>query len=76
VHVPGDKAVFDERRNTSRTFAAMPGSAAAALEAMESFRRTSPRHADWIAAGAPSIRSQDDHIRWFGELYPERGRRR
>lgn len=75
MHVPGDKAAFDERRNTSRTFAAMPGSAKAALEAMEQFRRESPEHAAWIAAGAPPIRSQADHVKWFGREYDERKRR-
>lgn len=77
IHVPGDKAAFDEHRNTSRTFSVDPKSLERAMEATASFRRADPRHVEWIEAGAPSIRSEDDHIRWFGKPYDtHRPRRR
>lgn len=75
MQVPGDKREFDMRRNSSMVQPIEAGALKRCLDAMEAFRRNNPRHAEWIAAGAPSIRSEEDHIRWFGEPYAARRRR-
>lgn len=62
-------AVFDEHRNTSRVFDVPPEAVDEARDALERFARANPRHVAWLAAGAPSIRSEADHLRWFGEPY-------
>lgn len=65
--------VWDERRNTSQTRPPDPMALENALEATAAFRRNYPRMAAWIAAGCPTIRTDDDHLRWFGVPY-ERGK--
>lgn len=71
----GPRVGFDERRNTSRVFAVPPGAVEEADRALRAWARANPRHAAWVAAGAPPINSQDDHIRRFGEPYDPASRR-
>lgn len=74
--IPGQPAVWDDRRNTSQTRQPDPLAVKAALAACRKFREEHPRHAAWVAAGAPPIRSDDDHARWFGESYETSQKRR
>lgn len=67
---------WDRRRNTSAVQPVPPGQLERANEAMRRFVADNPRHAAWLAAGAPSIRSQAEHIEWFGEPYTAPARRK
>lgn len=71
VRVVGSATRFDERRNTSRVFRPPPDALPNALRALESCRRDQPQLCAWIDAGAPPIRSDDDHRRWFGSAYEQ-----
>jgi len=69
-------AVWDERRNTSRTFPVPPDALPNALRALEQLRRDQPALVDWIEAGAPRL-TDAEHRRRFGEPWrpPARTRR-
>jgi len=43
---------------------------------LRAWARENPEHAAWIAAGAPPINTQEDHVRWFGHEYVAPTRRR
>jgi hypothetical protein len=75
VAVPRQSAVWDERRNSSRVTPPGPAAAADARERLDSFRAQQPQLAAWVEAGAPPIRSDDEHRRWFGEPYAAPARR-
>lgn len=69
---PSRVGTFDEKRNTSRVFQPEHGAVGVALKALQHFARENPRHAAWIASGAPSIDSEDKHFEVFGEPYAKR----
>lgn len=73
--MPRQTPAWDHRRNTSE-HRPPPGTARQALEAMAVWRDANPEHAAWIAAGAPPIRSDAEHRRWFGCSYDDSARRR
>jgi hypothetical protein len=68
------RVTWDEHRNTSRVFPVPPGAVEAADRALRAWTRENPKHAAWVAAGAPPINSQEDHVEWFGEPYVPRKR--
>lgn len=72
MHVPGDKAQFDQRRNTSRTKPAEYGSAERALESVRALRRSDPALVKWIEDGHPNL-TDEEHYARFGKRY-EHGR--
>lgn len=67
---------WDPRRNTSAVHPVPHEASGDAQRALAAFARSQPRHAAWIAAGAPSITSEAEHVRWFGEPYRAPTRRR
>ncbi len=64
-------ARFDERRNTSRVFGVDPQAQDAAARESARFRNRCPRMVAWLRAGAPPIRSDDDHRKWFACAYKQ-----
>jgi hypothetical protein len=74
VSIPKQGSHWDERRNTSRVFP-VPAGAAERATATLRFAAEQPKHAAWIAAGAPPIRSDAEHREWFGEPYAAKPRR-
>lgn len=40
-----------------------------AEEALAALAKIDPKLRRWLESGAPPIRSEDEHIRWFGETY-------
>jgi hypothetical protein len=76
LHVVGDAARWDARRNTSARKPVAHDALRLALEACADFRRREPRHAAWIANGAPPVTSQAEHVRLFGQLWQAPQRRK
>jgi hypothetical protein len=72
----GPSVPFDPRRNTSAVHAVSPLAGREAIAACERFARENPEHAAWLAAGAPPIHSDAEHVRWFGESYTSTAPRR
>lgn len=58
-------AVWDPRRNTSKVHAVPPNAGPEALIALERWRLENPKHAAWIAEGAPRL-TRDEHRARFG----------
>lgn len=69
VFAVGASARWDERRNTSAVHPVPPDALPAALRALAEYRRRSPEAYAWAEAGSPPIRTQEDHVRWFGRPY-------
>jgi hypothetical protein len=67
LHVVG--ARFDEHRNTSRVWPVDPRLHDEALRESARLRKRAPRFVKWLQAGAPAIRSDDEHRKWFGCAY-------
>jgi hypothetical protein len=72
--IPKQGSRWDERRNTSRVFP-VPAGAAERATAITRWASENPRHAAWLTAGAPPIRSDAEHLEWFGEPYTAKPRR-
>lgn len=66
VYVVG--AAWDERRNSSRTFAPAPGAARDAVRACRELRARHPELVAWIEAGAPRL-TELEHTERFGMPY-------
>jgi hypothetical protein len=64
MHVPGDKAAWDERRNTSRRIEPPPDAAEKALESCAALRRSDPALVKWIEDGHPTMTEQEHYDRF------------
>lgn len=67
--IPKQTVAYDDRRNSSHVFDVPEGARDEAVEVCQRFADEHPAHARWLAAGAPSIRTEEDHAYWFGEPY-------
>lgn len=66
--IPKQTPHFDERRNTSRTFAVPPNALPDALRALAGLRARDPELVRWIEDGHPNL-TDAEHVERFGEPY-------
>jgi hypothetical protein len=67
MHVPGDKATFDETRNTSRVMPVRTATIDAARKARERYQLERPEWYRWILAGRPELTALEyEYVRTKG----------
>jgi hypothetical protein len=60
---------YDEHRNTSRVWPVPPDALPNLRRASARFQADYPCMAAWLAAGAPPVRSEREHVELFGVHY-------
>lgn len=73
--IPKQTPHFDERRNTSRTFAVSPNALPDALRALARLRVTDPDLVRWIEEGHPTLTAAEHFERFGAEHEGKRARR-
>lgn len=75
LHVVGDAARWDPRRNTSMQQPVPPDALPNALRALARLRQAEPELVAWIERGAPHL-TEAEHLERFGEPYVSKRPRR
>ena len=76
MSIPAQRPVFDESRNASAVRPVPFEAVNECRRVCRAWAKQNPKHLAWLRAGAPAIRSNDEHRQWFGEGYKGVGARR